>query len=260
MASPLSQLRKNDIEHIKMISFDADGVAIERGTQVLEKDGLLTVKSKVISNQMLAKINKLKKYFRVNFSSGRSLLYLNRMFNPVLWEKASLQGEDGLFTLVDGQVLQQGALTGKELKILEKIYQELIELNKTTSNIKGFEPKQFIISVHCFSPDPQIEEIVRKYDADSEIVVNWVSGEAYDIYLKRFTKGSGLKFLCDHLGITAQECLSVGNDPNDVSMVQIAGIGVTTDRSHMDAHFFTEGKLDLGGEEVVDHLLKVMEE
>lgn len=256
---PISQLQKKDIEKIKLISFDADGVAIERGTQVLEKDGFLTVKSKVISDSMLSKITKLKKHFRVNFSSGRNLLYLNRMFSPVLWDSASLQGENGLFTLIDGRVLQQDAINPQELEKLEDIRTEIIKLSHDSENIKGFEPKQFIVSVHCHKPDEQIEEIVNRLDTNGEIVTNWVSNEAYDIYLKRFDKGTGLKFLCDHLGITTQECLAVGNDPNDLPMVKIAGVGVTTDASHMDAHFYTEGKLNLGGEEVVDHLLKIME-
>ena len=159
---PISQLSARDIENIKLISFDADGVAIERGTQVLEKDGVLTVKSKVISPSMLAKIGSLKERFRVNFSSGRNLLYLNYMFSPVLWVNASLQGENGLLTLINGEILQQAALTVDELKKLEDIRTDLVEYSRKNENIKGFEPKQFIISVHCRQPDLQIEEIVKR--------------------------------------------------------------------------------------------------
>lgn len=224
----------------------------------MEKDGVLTVKSKVISKEMLNKIGKLKIRFKVNFSSGRNLLYLNYMFGPVLWENASLQGENGLFTLIDGQVLQQDRLTSGELEKLEDIRTEIVEYSKGNENVSGFEPKQFIISVHLHEQDPKIEEIVKKYDTNGEIVVNWVSNEAYDIYLKRFTKGTGLKFLCDHLGIGLEQAMAVGNDPNDTPMVQAAGIGVTTDPSHMEAHYHTEGKLSLGGEEVVDRLLELV--
>lgn len=256
MAQPLSSLQKQDIEHIKLVSFDADGVAIERGTQVLEKDGLLTVKSKVISDSMLEKIGRLKKYVHVNFSSGRNLLYLNRMFSPVLWENASLQGENGLFTLIDGQILQQDKITQKELEKLEDIRTDLIKLSHDSENIKGFEPKQFIISIHCHKEDPDIVDIVKKYDPEGEVVMNWVSGEAYDIYLKRFDKGTGLKFLCDRLGLSTDQAMAIGNDPNDVPMVKMAGIGVTTDVSKLDTHYVTEGRLNLGGEELVDNLLR----
>ena len=82
---PLSELTIRDLRNIKLISFDADGVTVERGTQVSEKDNVLTIKTKQITPQLLEKINKLKKYFHVNFSSGRNLLYLNRMFGPALW-------------------------------------------------------------------------------------------------------------------------------------------------------------------------------
>ena len=259
MAQPLSNLQRKDIENIKLVSFDADGVAIERGTQVLEKDGFLTVKSKVISESMLQKIDRLKKYVHVNFSSGRNLLYLNRMFSPVLWENASLQGENGLFTLIDGQILQQDKLSSKELEKLEDIRTQLIKYSHDAENIKGFEPKQFIISVHCHNEDPEIVDIVKKLDPEGEVVMNWVSGEAYDIYLKRFDKGTGLKFLCKHLGISTDQAMAIGNDPNDVPMVKMAGVGVTTDASKLDTHYETQRKLNLGGEELIDRLLEVLE-
>jgi hypothetical protein len=256
---PLSQLTTEDISKIKLVSFDADGVAIEKGTQVLEKDGQLTVKSKVISDHLLEKIGRLKNHFRVNISSGRNTLYLNYMFGRVLWNKASLQGENGLLTLVDGQVLQPDKLTVDELDKLERIKAQIVTLSRTSENIKGFEPKQFIISVHCHKPDPEIERIVKESDTNLELAINWVSNEAYDIYLKRFNKGTGLKFLCSHLGISTEEVLAIGNDPNDRYMTDAAGIGVTTDREHLEAHYYTEGKMPLGGEELVDRLLEVME-
>lgn len=254
---PLSKLTLQDIQNIKLVSFDADGVVIERGTKILEKDGLLTVNSKVISDVMLEKLSQLKKHFRINISSGRNLLYLNRMFGAVLWENASIQGEDGLFTLIDGQILQQSPLINEELQLLEEIKLKVGALSKNDTNIDGFEPKQFIISIHCKQPDPEVENIVKVLDKNNIIAINWVSDEGYDVYLKRFNKGNGIKFLCDHLNIQTNQVLAIGNDPNDRTMTDVAGIGVTTDEKHLNAHFYTEGKTSLGGEELVDRLLEI---
>lgn len=40
------------------------------------------------------------------------------------------------------------------------------------------------------------------------------------------SKGNALLWLCDHLGISAEEAIAFGDSPNDVSMLREAGIGV----------------------------------
>lgn len=256
---PLSQLTQEEAQKIKLASFDADGVTIERGTEIIEKDSVLTVKTKQISPGLLKKFTRLKKHLYINFSSGRNLLYLARMFGPALWERASIQGENGLFTLIDGQVIQNSPLTAQELEKLEKIRSEIGNLAKTNKNIKGFEPKQFMVSVRCSEEDQQVVDIVRRIDTNNEFNVFWISNETQDIFLKRFNKGTGLEFLRSRLNLEPSQVIAVGNDPNDAPMLEAAGISVTTDPQQAEANFHTEGKLELGGEEVVDYLLKILE-
>lgn len=220
---PISVLNPISLSNIKLISFDADGVMVEKGTEILEKDRVLTVKTKKISQSLLKKLNKLKKYFHINISSGRSLLYLKEIFGPLLWEKASLQGENGVFTLIDGQVIQYSKLTFEELERLRKIRGEIEKVAENSKNIRGFEPKQFLISIHCFNEEPTIIEIVKKLDVRGEFYIKWNS-EAYDIFPKRFSKGGGLKQLAQYLGIDVFQILVVGNDPNDQEAVEGSGL------------------------------------
>jgi len=177
----------------------------------------------------------------------------------LLWEKASLQGENGVFTLIDGQVIQHSRLTFEELERLRKIRGEIEQVAENSKNIRGFEPKQFLISVHCFNEEPAILEIVKKLDVTGEFYIKWNS-EAYDIFPRRFSKGSGLKQLAQYLRIDVSQILVVGNDPNDQEAVEGSGLSVTTSPDTLTADYYTEGKLELGGEELVDHLLKVYQE
>lgn len=255
---PLSDLSLEKLEDIKLLSFDADGVMVERGTEVLEKDGVLTVKTKQITPELLEKVQKLKKYFRINFSSGRNLLYLNKMFGSVLWEKASLQGENGLFTLIDGQVLQTDKITPLELEKIERIRDEIQSLAKTDDNILGFEPKQFMVSVHCKKESEIIHDIVRRIDINNEFYSYWISNEAHDIFLKRFNKGVGLEFLTKYLNLDLSQTLAVGNDFNDVPILEKVEVSITTDKDTVQANYFTEKSMHLGGEEVVDKLLELV--
>lgn len=254
---PLNELSASDIESIKLLTFDADAVTIEQGTEVDQVGDITTIKVKKISSRLLGEINKLKSRFHVNFSSGRSLLYLADAYGPVLWENASIQGENGLFTLIDGQVIQEDKLTSEELELLKNIELAIRGIQPEVSNIRGFEPKQFMVTVHAREYEKQIENIVRRYDSGGELYLYW-NGEAHDIFLKRFSKGSGLRWLAKHLKLDVSQTLVIGNDPNDQSMLDAAGISVTTNPERAAADFHTLGKLHLGGEELVEHLLKWM--
>jgi len=77
--------------------------------------------------------------------------------------------------------------------------------------------------------------------------------------LKRLNKGVGLKKLAEYLGWTLENTMSIGNGPNDRELVEMAGIGVTTDPDDLNTgSFYTTKVLDLGGEELVDKLLELM--
>lgn len=255
---PLSELSREDIKAIKLLCFDADGVTVEKGTGVLEKDGVLTVKTKQIKPELVEKLAKLKKHFHINISSGRTLLYLNQMYEQILWEKASIQGENGLFTLVDGRIVQTDRISPRELEKIERIRREIQKLALMEPNIQGFEPKQFMISVHCVREVPQIHDIVRRWDAEGDFNSFWISDESHDIFLKRFNKGVGLEFLAKYLGLDLSRILGVGNDPNDLPMLEKSGISITTDPEHAAANYRTEQGLDVGGEEVIDRLLEIV--
>lgn len=253
---PLSELTAQAVKDIKLITFDADAVTVEQGTEVDEAGGTTTIKIKTISEKLLEKINRLKSKFHVNFSSGRSLLYLSDMYGPVLWENASIQGENGLFTLIDGQVFQQDRLTNEELALINQIELEIKKVQNTISNIRGFEPKQFMITVHAHEYEKEIENIVRRLDIKGELYLYW-NGEAHDIFLKRFNKGSGVSWLAKYLKYGLSQALAIGNDPNDQPMLDAVGISITTNPDRAQGNYHTLGKLHLGGEELADHLLSL---
>lgn len=254
---PVTELTPEDIKNIKIICFDCDGVTVERGTQIEEKEDSLFVKTYTLPERLLEKLIKLKKRFHLTFSSGRSLLYLDRMYGKVLWDNASLQGENGIFTLIDGQVIQHEKFDRPTLEKMNKMKVAIRDLSKTNKQIRGFEPKQFLITPHCWQAVPEIEKIVKKFDGKNEFYCLW-NGEAYDIAPKRLNKGAALRHLADYLDVDISQTMSIGNGPNDKEMVETAGIGVTTDPKELPADFYTTGSLHLGGEELVDVLLKLI--
>lgn len=255
---PLDKLTKEKLAGTKLICFDCDGVTVPEGTKIREKGGRLVVETKIIEKRIVEKMERLKKRFWLTFSSGRSLLYLSRMFEPVLYDRVILQAENGLFALIEGNVSQLEELTIGQLKVLRRIKHRIRQFSLRNSDILGFEPKQFLVTVHCKKPLSGIPQIVKEEMGKENLYCLW-SGEAYDINFAHLNKGRGLELLCQKLSIAQDEVVAIGNDPNDEEMVGWAGIGVTSNRGTMPvADYYTFKEQELGGEELVDRLLELV--
>ncbi len=53
-----------------------------------------------------------------------------------------------------------------------------------------------------------------------------ITTQAADLLSYDVTKAAGLHFLLDHLGFSADECFAIGDNHNDIEMIQLAGLGV----------------------------------
>lgn len=200
---PLSELTKSDIENIKVVCFDVDGVTIKRGTQIREKDNEQIMKTVPLEPHILDKLLRLKKYFHITINSGRSSFYLTKVFQEILWGDASLISENGIFVLYKGELIQNFVFTEYELEVLKNVRVRLKKLAATDPNASGFEYKMFLLVLHCAAAIPEVQKIVAEEDHKGEFYC-WWNGEAYDICPKRFNKGVGLTKLCELLGCTVE--------------------------------------------------------
>lgn len=253
----LSLLTAEDIKEIKVVCFDVDGVTIRKGTEIVESGDQQIIKTNPLEERILAKLLRLKRYFHITINSGRTSIYLTKVFHEILWENASLISEIGIFILKDGLLTQNFVFTKYELQVLGRIFARVKELTHGHKDFKGFEYKQFLIVLHCHNAIPEVEQIVKDEDTRGEFYC-WWNGEAYDIAPHRFNKGVGLQKLCEMLGYTLANALAIGNGPNDKDMTDMAKIGVTTDREHLEADYYCEGE-HLGGEALMDKLLELKE-
>ena len=71
------------------------------------------------------------------------------------------------------------------------------------------------------------------------------------------TKGNALGFLMAHLGLTRENCMAFGDGSNDVSMLQVAGIGVAMANGDAEAKAVAD-RIAPGNDE--DGLAQVIEE
>jgi HAD superfamily hydrolase (TIGR01484 family) len=245
---PIGQLTKEYLANIKVICFDGDGVTKRKGTEFLFEKGQLVLESYPPQIDFLEKLKLLREKFHVTISSGRSMSYLMNSYGGAT---SSLQAEIGMYLNID-----QLLITNYELQInqKEKIERTRRELQRMSDvRIRGFEPKEYLITLHATEAIPEVEEVVRKNDPEGELYC-WWNEEAYDIGLKGINKATGLQKLVERLGLKMENVLTVGNGINDENMTAVAGLDISTDQKHLSADFVALGE-ELGGETVVDKIL-----
>jgi HAD superfamily hydrolase (TIGR01484 family) len=256
----LSELTKEDIKDLKLVVFDVDGVTIKKGTNIEEiktpQETKFTIRTNNLTEEMKGKLRELKKHFFVAICSGRSSLYLTDVFNDLLWDNFALISEIGIFTLIDGELKQNKKFESKELEKMKLIKNDLAKLVGDRPEMADFELKQFLITLHASHELPEVKEIMKRHDPEEEFYCLW-NGEAFDIAPKILDKGQSVKFLAKELGIGIHQTLASGNGINDKSMIDAAGIGITTDKKSVEADYYTEGNEELGGFEIINKLLEL---
>lgn len=257
---PLSSLTKEDIRDLKLVVFDVDGVTIKKGTNIEEiKTSLETrfnVRTNNLTDTMKEKLIELKKKYFVAICSGRSSLYLTDVFGDLLWDNFALISEIGIFTLINGELKQNRVFDSNQLKKMKLIKNELAKLVGDKPEMPDFELKQFLITLHASYEIPEVYDVMKRNDPEEEFYCLW-NGEAFDIAPKILDKGQSIKFLAKELGIGIHQTMASGNGINDKSMIDAAGIGITTNKMSLEADFYTEGNEELGGFEIIEKLLEL---
>ena len=246
---PLEKLKK-----LKMLVLDSDGVTVERGTKIIERESKnymeVSVRANKISDSLAKKVNKLKKKLIICLASGRGLIWLQTMYSKVIDDRMIILAENGNIALMGGRLKQLFDYDAQYFTLRAKLRNEISKLP-----INGFEPKQIILTANCPYKMEQIPKIINKLDKKKQIKSMWVANEAWDIQRKDTSKGEGLKKIIRLLGLKKENIIAIGDGPNDKEIVELAGIGVSADMEDLKAEYYITEK-GLGGEILVNYLLK----
>jgi len=253
----LEEITKEELDSLKVVTFDIDGVIIPVGTELRESDDgtELFVKSQKLSREFIENIKKLKRYLKINFSSGRNILYLKSLINEIFDNRIILQAENGNITLLNNKITHP-VYKDEYFDQLKNLKEKIKELKKEDQRIRGFEPKLFILTVHCEEVE-EIPNLVKEIGGD-DFYCLWTN-EGYDIGNKKMSKGVAIADLIEMLEIGPKQVMATGNNYNDAEMLEF-GKGVTTNPERVKAEYFIESKDGkLGGEILAEFLLKHFE-
>lgn len=227
---PIEKMTKEVLKDIKLIVFDVDGVLVPRGTKIKQENNTTTFHTKHIDPKQIEQIKKLKDLgFFININSGRGLYMLQEVFRGIL-PFASLTYENGSATWIEGKIVQHV----NSFEYLLDLFLKLRGIEKE-ENVKGFEPKEFILTIHCEDRVQKIEDVVAEYD---DLYCIW-NGEAYDVGVKGIqNKAIGLTSLRRYLKLEKKNVLAIGDNLNDKEMIDAAGIAVSADKTRVEGDYF----------------------
>lgn len=246
---PIIELSKKDIKNLKLIVLDLDGVLVPRGTKIKERANILKLGIKTVPPSIIKKIRLLSKMgFEINVNSGRGLWMLQHMLHDIL-DFISLTYENGSATWYKGKIYQHANSFSK----LHHLYEKLRFVKH--KDILGFEPKEFIITIHCKKRVKEIEKIISKH---KEVYYIW-NNEAYDIGIKNLQiKSRGLKSLREILKLKKENVMAIGDNYNDIDMLKESGMPISADPSRVKGDFYVElNKKTLPAEQLIDRILEV---
>lgn len=214
-----------------MIVFDVDGVIVPRGTKIKQVGNTTTLHTKVIAKKQVEQIKELnRKGFLINISSGRGLYMLQEMFREIL-PFVSLTYECGSATWHKGKIHQHI----NSFERLRGMFPKLKQIAAKNKGVLGFEPKEFIITLHCKRKIKKIEEMVKK---EKGLYTTWNS-EAYDILIKKTqTKAVGLRQVMKIFKLKKENVLAIGDNYNDHELLQASGMPISSDKSRIKGKFY----------------------
>jgi len=254
---PISELK--EIKNINLVVFDVDGVIVPRGTKIVESKSKITLDLKFPSKEFIKLAKELLNYTNIAISSGRSMLTLKTMFAELFGEEKNnnhfiLQAENGGRISIGPDEIGAGH-NHDYIRNLSVLRSKLRTVHH--KNIKGFEPKETFITIHCTDRVPEIEKMINK----KTHYIIW-NGEAYDIGDPNITKGTGLSRVKHELKQRTNKkinAIAIGDHQNDIDLLEQAEISISADKNLLkDADYFIEEDSKvLPGITLAKHLLKI---
>ena len=160
--------------------------------------------------------------------AARQVLEITRPYRPYV---AVLFDRPGR-----GQVtMQEGAISTGPLGWYLTQSPECLELAPDLEALLDSDPIQVLFGGPPASVEP-IESLLRKSPVAASIHLTWTkyltrNVSLLDVMNRGCTKGAALAFLAQHLGINSGEVMAIGDNFNDLEMLQYAGVPVVMENS-----------------------------
>jgi Cof subfamily protein (haloacid dehalogenase superfamily) len=92
-----------------------------------------------------------------------------------------------------------------------------------------------VTKVMLIAPAPPLDDLAEQVrEACPELVVVASEATYLEVLPAGATKGTALRWLADERGVDLADVAAIGDNPNDLSMIEVAGLGIAVGDSHPD--------------------------
>ncbi|MBR2548322.1 MAG: HAD family phosphatase [Eubacterium sp.] len=251
----------NKAKHIKMIALDLDRTTLrEDGTipmrtaDALNRAGEQGIQTVIATGRVLDALPEslsMLKYVKYYIcSNGAAVFRLNgRGSCPELLHEKCLEPEavETMTDLVKDAGLMFESFTGGQAYIGKDYYEKVekglimyrgrdyvLKTRRPVDDIFGFTIKHRdkIENLNVFFPNQEEKNRFQPLLAaipDATLTSSVPSN--YELGGKGVSKGAALRFLMDLEGISSEELMAAGDSPNDITMLELAGVSVAVDNA-----------------------------
>ncbi len=116
------------------------------------------------------------------------------------------------------------------IEILKKIDEDATYKILTDLDLNQIKEEEKLIKITFSKNDLDFlkglkKEMKEKLDFYNELEIFFSSGRYMEINPKGINKGYAIKWLCDYLNIDIKDSIAIGDNYNDIPMIQAAGLG-----------------------------------
>lgn len=109
------------------------------------------------------------------------------------------------------------------------VYKELLNSVATkVDNVFEYckQKGQSASKINIYHSTPEAREVTKKILSKYDLVFNYAEENSLEVSPANVTKGTGLTWLCNHLGFGINKAIDVGDAENDMDAIATAGLGV----------------------------------
>ena len=260
----------------------------------IDIDGTLLKNDKTISKRNKEAINKsIKMGVKIVITTGRPILGIMNYLEDLglIGENEYAIADNGatVYNTKDFSLIYERALTGKDIKYIYPFMKKenteielhvpaggLVEKDAGTIFVKKRKPYMDLRTVDIMK-DVKDEDKILKLLVFGEVEViekiyNNIPEELLEKYTpvralnhmfefmyKGSTKASGIEVLGKHLGISKEEIIAIGDELNDLDMIEYAGLGIAMGNAREEvknkADFITKSNEEDGVAYVLDRFI-----
>lgn len=193
----------------ELFELGMDGVISGAGAYVEARERMAEGEKKTVLLQSVMDEEHAKSSYE--YLEGNGFLYCYQAEDGIVLNKRSYEG-----------MFKIDQLCGLSEEMLENLH-GVIHYTETPWDFPNLEK---IIFYEAPFPLEKIKEDLLPYFDTVTLSLSGTKGVAGEIGLNNIHKATGMKLFLEHVGIDREDTVAIGDGPNDLQMMEYAGIGV----------------------------------